>query len=125
MSHDVLHDLAQAPQLIPDPGDAARIKAQVSGAMQLRSAGTETRILMPPAFQGQVLCLTMAVDEGDIVVACNAANGSSAQTFDGTNSELTFDAVGESAVLVGYWHQNTLYWGEIHMEGVTEAIQGA
>lgn len=122
-AHNVLNHLAEAPEFIPDPGASGVIAAAVSGAVQLVTADAETRTLMPPAFMAQVLCLTMKTDGGDAVVNCMASDGSTAQAFDGTNNELTFDTVGESAVLIGYWHQDTLYWGEIHMEGVTQGTQ--
>jgi predicted RecA/RadA family phage recombinase len=90
---------------ITDPGDGEAIPVTTSGvcAMTSTEAGGETRTLAIPSFIGQQLILTLDVDGGDVVVTA-------ASTVDGSNDELTFDAAGETLVLVGTQIAGVLAW---------------
>jgi len=90
---------------ITDPGDAGAIPVTTSGvcAMTSTAGAGETRTLAIPSFIGQQLVLTLDVDGGDVVITA-------ASTVDGTNDTLTFDAAGETLILVGTQIAGVLAW---------------
>jgi len=79
---------------ITDPGDGVAIPVTGSGVCAMTTAGAETRTLAIPTFVGQMLVLTLDVRVGNCVVTV-------ASSVDGTNNTLTFDAAGETIILIG------------------------
>ena len=88
---------------IADPGDAAAIPVTRAGVCAMTTAGAETRTLAIPTYVGQILVLTEDVHVGNNVITV-------ASSVDGTNNTLTFDAAGETLVLIGTQIAGTKCW---------------
>ena len=96
--HDILHDLQDAPHCAFDPGTAAAIVVTRWGhTVPLTIAGTETNTLANPTGPGmRVKIVASVVTSGTRAVTVAAAFNASGNTI------LTFDTVGDMAILESY-----------------------
>jgi hypothetical protein len=106
---------ALPPKIIKDPGNAKAIPVQVSGIVNLVTAGAETRTLASPKREGQTLQLNMKTDGGDCVITC--ATGVN-QTG---NNTLTFADAGDHLLLQAGRSGANLRWRVVANDGVALA----
>ena len=97
---------------ITDPGDAGAVPVLHSGFVELVTAGAETRTLAAPTRIGQQLLLTMKTDGGDCVLTVATGLTQEGQTI------LTFDDVGDSALLIAVESGASLLWRIVYADGL-------
>lgn len=100
---------------IADPGHGNAIPVTFNGVCNMTSgASGQTRSIVAPTFEGQVINLTMDVDGGgDIVVTVSAA-------YDQTpHTTITFNDAGDWAQLVGVRIAGALRWRLVNQNGCT------
>lgn len=93
-THAILQEIYEADATIPDPGAGGTIRVDRSpGIVELVTATAEGRILPDPVSSGILLTLYSKTINTQCLVVADTA-------IDGTNNRLTFDADGETLVLV-------------------------
>ncbi|HAR46638.1 MAG TPA: hypothetical protein DCS05_10890 [Nitrospiraceae bacterium] len=107
-------DLAQSTSnSITDPGNAGAIPVTASGAVQIVTAGAETRTLAAPSFIGQILEICMKTDGGDGVITC-------ATTVNQTgNNTITLNDAGDCVTLIAKQNGANLRWSVLANDGAT------
>lgn len=107
-------DLSQTSQgAITDPGNAGAIPVTASGAVQIVTAGAETRTLAAPSFLGQTLQICMKTDGGDGVITC-------ATTVNQTgNNTITLNDAGDCVTLIAKQNGANLRWSVLANDGAT------
>lgn len=107
------HPLEKLQQVIADPGNGGAIAVGRSGHGALTSAGSETRSLADPTFEGQQILLYAIVYVGNIVVtAAHAVNVA-------TNTAMTFGAAGHVVLLTAIKIGSGLRWSVTYKDGVS------
>ena len=101
--------------LLNDPGSAGVLNSESSGRVPIVTAGAEARTLNAPERPGLWLQLDMVTDGGN----CTVAFGASA-SVEG-HVTLTFDAVGDTCILLAVNHGGTPKWGVLYNNGVATA----
>ena len=95
--HRVASDMAKAPLVGLDPGDAGTMYCDKYGQVfSLTSAGAETRTLAAPEKAGLVCTVAMAVDVGDITLTVTGGynnGGSTSITLDDAGDAYVFQSV--------------------------------
>lgn len=97
---------------IADPGNAGAIPVnQGDGYVDIVTAGSETRTIAAPAFQGQQLLLVSKTHVGNAVVTV-------ASTVNATgNNTITISAAGQNILLAGVINGSTLRWMVVANDG--------
>jgi len=108
--HRVLHDIAKAPFVIPDPGDAGTINIDRDRAVcALTSAGAETRTLAAAEKAGLMCVIYLEVDGGDVTLT--VTNG----------DNETFDTAGDTLVLVSIDIAGTINWKNVSSDPLNQS----
>lgn len=106
---------------VEDPGTGEPISVDTSASIALVVAATgETNTLAPPSYVGQQLLLyteTLGSSDTRVITA------SAAIAADG-DDVLTFDGVGQAALLIGIEAEGSLRWSAIGLEGAATSASG-
>lgn len=97
---------------IADPGNAGAIPVnQGNGHIDIVTAGSETRAIAAPVFEGQKLLLVSKTHVGNAVVTV-------ASTINSTgNNTITISAAGQNILLVGVISGSTFRWMVVANDG--------
>jgi len=96
---------------IADPGDAGAIPVTKSGWCPIVTAGTETRTLAAPTFEGQELWLFIKTDGGTCVITAAAAINAAGNTI------MTMADVTDTMFLKAVASGSTLVWRVVSSDG--------
>ena len=98
--------------VIADPGNAGAIPVTASGHVDLVTAGAETRTLAAPTDVGQVLCLEMKTDGGNLTLTCATGLNQAG------NNTAVFNDAGDALVVVGVAVGGNKRWRVMANDGV-------
>jgi len=115
-AHRSLADQLLDTPLLIDPGTGETVSPDRDPSfLDLKTTGTETRVLGTPTRIGQELTIAMSVDGG----ACTITQVGSAALNEAGNTTLTFDDPGERATLVSILVATTLVWRVKSVDGAS------
>ena len=96
-AHNLLHQMAIAPFIAPDPGDGKTISATRWGMIvPVKTGAAETRTLAVPTREGLQVTIGLDVDGGDLTLTVTSGYNAAATTtivFDDAGDWVTFQSV--------------------------------
>lgn len=111
VSHDPTPTHVTSP--IADPGTAGAIPVTASGAVEIVTAGAETRTIAAPTYLGQEMLLCMKTDGGDCVITSSAGINQTG------NNTITMNDAGDSIRLHAIRSGANLRWRVVCNDGCT------